>query len=103
MDTDSQDAIVNEYASIDLADGRIQSSESLKKDLENIRTDGLFISTSERSRGTVSMTAPIRNGHDDVIASLTIAGHDGIINGDAILEHQSLVLQAARRISSQMH
>ena len=48
------------------------------------------------------MTAPIRNGDDEAIASISITGHDGLTNAEAILEFQPTVLQAARRIGAQM-
>ncbi|BAU95335.1 IclR family transcriptional regulator [Corynebacterium suranareeae] len=102
MDQEKRDEIVNNYEPFHLADGEIQTAETLRQDLANIHETDYFVSSSERSRGTVSLTAPIRNGHDEVIATISIAGHDGLINESAILEHQSLVLQAARRISTQM-
>lgn len=102
MDHEKQEEIIDSYEPTAMADGRIQTLDSLRADLKTIQDTDFFVSTSERSRGTVSLTAPIRNGHNEVIASIIIAGHDGIINADAILEYQSLVLQAARRISSQM-
>jgi len=99
---EDQERIIEESASTTLADHKTQTPDTLRADIEQILETGIFVSTSERSQGTVSLTAPIRNGDDEVIASINITGHDGLTNAEAILEFQPTVLQAARRIGAQM-
>ncbi|MDN6137819.1 MAG: IclR family transcriptional regulator C-terminal domain-containing protein [Corynebacterium casei] len=85
-----------------LADPKTQPPDTPRTDIAQIIKTGIFVSSSERSHDTVSLTAPIRNGEDEVIASINITGHDGLTNADSILEFQPTVLQAARHISTQM-
>lgn len=99
---EEQERIIEAADSTPLADQKVQTPETLRADIEQILDTGIFVSASERSHGTVSLTAPIRNGDDTVIASINITGHDGLTNAEDILQHQANVLQAARRISSQM-
>lgn len=99
---EDQERIIEESASTTLADFKTQTPETLRTDIKQILETGIFVSSSERSQGTVSLTAPIRSGDDKVIASINITGHDGLTNAEAILEFQSTALQAARRVSTQM-
>lgn len=99
---EGQERIIEESASTTLADHKTQTPDTLRANIEQILETGIFVSASERSQGTVSLTAPIRNGDDEVIASINITGHDGLTNTEAILEFQPTVLQAARRIGAQM-
>lgn len=99
---EDQERIINASDGTPLANKSVQTPDNLRADIARILEAGVFVSVSERSHGTVSLTAPIRNGEDQVIASINITGHDGLTNAEDILQHQPTVLQAARRISSQM-
>ncbi|MDN5903767.1 IclR family transcriptional regulator domain-containing protein, partial [Corynebacterium casei] len=99
---EDQERIIEESASTTLADFKTQTPETLRTDIKQILKTGIFVSSSERSQGTVSLTAPIRNAHDKGIASINSTGHDRHTNAEAILEFQSTALQAARRVSTQM-
>ncbi|MGO1182707.1 MAG: IclR family transcriptional regulator [Micrococcaceae bacterium] len=97
-----QDRLLESYQPFDLADGRVQTADTLRADLQSVRDTGYFVSQAERHRDTVSITAPVRSVDGDVIASINLVAHDGTIDVVGISNHQSILLQASRRLTAQI-
>lgn len=99
---EDQERLLGSYEPFDLADGRVQTADTLRADLQSVRDTGYFVSQSERHRGTVSITAPVRSVEGDVIASINLVAHDGTIDAVAISNHQTILMQASRRLTDQI-
>lgn len=50
----------------------------------------------------MSITAPVRSVEGDVIASINLVAHDGTIDAVAISNHQTILMQASRRLTDQI-
>lgn len=71
----------------------------LKKELTRILKQGYSTSFGERTAGTVSAAAPVRDATGEVVAALSITGPSSRVNEKNIEEHIDLVTQGARRLS----
>ncbi|GAA2094457.1 MULTISPECIES: IclR family transcriptional regulator [Brevibacterium] len=85
-----------------LADGRMQTVEQLERDLESVRADGYFISTSERHTGTVSITAPVWGPEGELLAAINLVAHHGTLDAEGMSAHRTTLMQASRLITSQV-
>ncbi|MGE5583733.1 MAG: IclR family transcriptional regulator [Bacillota bacterium] len=73
--------------------------DQLSKNLEQVRKQGYAISTNEREIGAYSVVAPVRDGSNEVIASLAISGPSFRLSEEQLQKNLQLVLEAAKNIS----
>lgn len=85
-----------------LADGRIQSPEDLAAELATVRSQGYYLSISERHHGTVSLTAPIWSPDGVLCGAVNIVAHDDTLTGEQVMELRPHLMSAARNIGEQM-
>ncbi|MGW9551355.1 IclR family transcriptional regulator [Citricoccus zhacaiensis] len=96
------DLPTEDAAETKLADGRIQTPEDLAAKLATIRSQGYYLSISERHHGTVSLTAPIWSPDGVLCGALNIVAHDDTLTGEQIMEMRPHLMSAARNIGEQM-
>lgn len=102
LPSEDREALLPEGADEELADGRLQSRESLVRELDEIRNRGYHLSLSERHRGTVSLTAPIRTPEGELSAVITIVADDDTLTAEKMMEIRPQLMSAARSIGEQM-
>lgn len=75
------------------------SEAKLKKELARIQVQGYSTSFGERTTGTVSAAAPVRDAAGEVVAALSITGPSSRVSQENIDEYVDLVVEGARRLS----
>ena len=90
------------YESVQMANGRVQDLDALRSDIEQIRETGFFLAESERSRDSLSTTAPIWTPDDTLLGTINLVANTGDMSKGDLEGHTSTLLQASRRITSQM-
>lgn len=94
--------LLADYEPIQFENGRLQDLDALLADLEVIRETGVFISESERRRGSLSITAPIWAPDNELLGSINLVADSWTTGNSGIVEHKSTLMQASQRITSQM-
>jgi IclR family transcriptional regulator, KDG regulon repressor len=82
-----------------IAIGTITDKNVLRQALYDARKDGYTITSSELENYTKSISAPIWNGQNQIIAGLSIAGIDARFQEDRLPELIEKVTNAAKQIS----
>lgn len=80
----------------------ITDSNTLKRELLEIRGLGYCLIENEFIEGIVSIAAPIRDYNSNVIAAVSLVGPIQRLNGDKIPRYINKVLEAAKEISLNM-
>jgi IclR family transcriptional regulator, KDG regulon repressor len=73
MGTDEQEELLRRLTLAPFTNATITSADEMRKVLEEIRQRGYSISYGEYVKGTLGISAPIRDHTEKVVASLTIA------------------------------
>ncbi|MFE0507112.1 IclR family transcriptional regulator [Peribacillus butanolivorans] len=82
-----------------IAIGTITDKKILRHALEDARMKGYTITSSELEDYTKSVSAPILNGKNQIVAGISVAGIDARFQEDRLPELIEKVTNAARRIS----
>ncbi|PEJ37687.1 IclR family transcriptional regulator [Peribacillus butanolivorans] len=82
-----------------IAIGTITDKKILRQALEDARMKGYTITSSELEDYTKSVSAPILNGKNQIVAGISVAGIDARFQEDRLPELIEKVKNAARRIS----
>lgn len=85
-----------------LTDNTITDKEALMTELIRIRNQGYAVSIAERETITASVSTPIFNCENKVIAALTISGHVSMFTDKNIERHISILLEASKKISMKL-
>jgi IclR family KDG regulon transcriptional repressor len=85
-----------------LTENTITNKDSLIKELKKIRKQGYASSSSERDIVSSSVSVPIFNYTDEVVASLTISGPSVMFTKENIDNYISLLIEASNKISSRL-
>lgn len=83
-------------------DNTITSKSQLKKELKKIREEGYAISNGERVKGAFSISAPIKNRLNEVIAGLTLTIPTARLNQEKIPAYIEKTKETAKEISNRM-
>lgn len=102
LSEEEQDAFLEHYEGVTLADGRRQTSEDLRADLDSIRASGYYISRSERHAGAASITAPLSDSDGHPSGAVNLVAHEGVHDNVDMGSYRSPLIQAARLIGEQM-
>lgn len=78
----------------------VVSAQRLKRDLAEIRRQGVAVSSDERVEGASAVSAPLKDGTGQVVAGLTISGPTYRFTSERLRECEGLVREGARRISA---
>ncbi len=78
----------------------ITTQDGLRSRLAEIRRKGYAVSRGELDSGTFAIAAPIRDGTDRVVASLSLSGPSQRLNNLLRRQQIDLVCEAACRVSS---
>ena len=99
---EDREAILRDIGDEILASGRVQAREDLIRECENIRERGYHLSISERHRGAVSITAPIRTSDGGVSGIVNLVAHDDTLTGEQMMALRPHLMAAARSIGEQV-
>jgi len=80
----------------------ITDRKALEKDLASIRKKGYAISKGEREPDAFSVTAPVSDARDRVVASLSISGPDFRLTDQKLKKYIIQVLAASEEISRKL-
>ncbi|MGE8203120.1 IclR family transcriptional regulator [Heyndrickxia sp. NPDC080065] len=78
------------------------NKDQLKKEIEEIKTNGFAISYGEQDEGTIGVSYPIYNYHGEVIASLAVSGPSYRFEGEHLEVIKESTMKIAESISSEM-
>jgi IclR family acetate operon transcriptional repressor len=84
------------------ADGRAIQSESLARELDQVRRRGYATSHNERELGAASAAAPVFDHHGEVVASMSVAGVTVRHGPDDLARFGELVKRYAERLSASL-
>lgn len=82
--------------------GQLIKQDTLRSELQLIRQRGYAISKSERSLGSTSVAAPIRNHDGTVVAGISVSGPESRFNEVTLGSIISEVMETAKRISNRL-
>ncbi|MEW1990044.1 IclR family transcriptional regulator [Brevibacterium casei] len=99
---EDQERLLADYEPMALSSGRLQNLEELRNDLEQIRETGYFLAEAERSKDSLSTTAPIWSPDDSLLGTINLVANTGDTTRKELERHTSTLLQASRRITAQM-
>lgn len=85
-----------------IAIGTISDKKILRQALEESKKNGYTITSSELENYTKSVSAPIFNGKDQIIAGISVAGIEARFTEDRLTELIEKVTKAAKQISWKM-
>lgn len=77
----------------------ITSMQALGRELEEVRTRGYAIAVDELEVGLTAVAAPIRNGHGETIASMSVSGPTFRIDARRLPQLAQAVMRAAEDVS----
>lgn len=77
----------------------ITSEHALSRELDDVRARGYAIAVDELEIGLTAVAAPIRNGHGDVIASMSVSGPTFRIDARRLPQLAQAVIRAAEDVS----
>ncbi len=77
----------------------ITSEHALSRELDDVRARGYAIAIDELEIGLTAVAAPIRNGHGDVIASMSVSGPTFRIDARRLPQLAQAVIRAAEDVS----
>jgi DNA-binding IclR family transcriptional regulator len=80
----------------------ITTKRRLRRELDEVRTQGYAIATDELEIGLAAIAAPIRNAHGDVIASLSLSGPTFRLDELRIKEFIPQLTDAAAEVSHRL-
>ena len=83
----------------DLTPQTITSRAALEDDLLVVRQRGVAVSRGERQHGAGSIAAPVRDGHGDVVGSLSICGPINRFTTAVLRQYAPLVRRSADEVS----
>jgi IclR family KDG regulon transcriptional repressor len=87
---------------ISMTESTITNKEKLEEELYNIQEKGYAISFGERVSGVCSISAPIRNRWDEVIAGISISAPLVRVNDSIIDDFISSIKEVANQISNKL-
>jgi IclR family KDG regulon transcriptional repressor len=85
-----------------MTESTITDKEKLKEELYNIKEKGYAISFGERVSGVCSISAPILNRWDEVIAGISISAPLVRVNDSIIDDFISSIKEVANQISNKL-
>ncbi|WP_340373465.1 IclR family transcriptional regulator [Peribacillus sp. FSL E2-0218] len=85
-----------------IAIGTITDENTLRHALEEARANGYTITSSELENYTKSVSAPILNGKNQIIAAISVAGIEARFQEDRLPELIEKVTKAAKEISMKL-
>lgn len=80
----------------------ITTRKRLRRELDEVRTQGYAVAVDELEIGLAALAAPIRNAHGDVIASLSLSGPTFRLDESRLKELQPLLGDAAAEVSRRL-
>ncbi|MEO5652774.1 MAG: IclR family transcriptional regulator [Marmoricola sp.] len=83
-------------------DSTITSRAALKRELEEVRTQGYALAVDELEIGLTAIAAPVRNAHGDVICSISISGPTFRLHQERYAEVTPLLVAAAEELSHRL-
>lgn len=86
----------------ELASGQPVTVDSLREQLDLIRTQGFALGSGERFTGVCGVSAPIFNHTQNVIGCISVSGPAARFEEQKALHHSGLIVESARKISSIM-
>lgn len=103
MPNDELEEYLEEVELIGITESTIISKEKLRQNLSEIRQEGYAISNSERVKGAVSVSAPIRLADGKPVASITII--IPVVRIDDYVQEQLIenVLKATKEIEERLY
>jgi DNA-binding IclR family transcriptional regulator len=84
------------------ASGERVDTNTIQKELADIRKTGFFVTRAERVVGATAVAAPIFGRNQEVIGALSVSGPDARFNRDQARRNGPLISQMAREISLQL-
>ncbi|CAN5135104.1 IclR family transcriptional regulator [soil metagenome] len=82
--------------------GTVTSRKKLRRELATVLEQGYAVAVDELEVGLTAIAAPIRNAHEDVVASLSVSGPSFRLDADKVSALVPLVVEAAAEISSRL-
>ncbi len=83
-------------------DTTISTKKSLRRELEKVRSHGYAVAVDELEIGLTGIAAPIRNLHEDVVASVSVSGPSFRLDPARIDDLVPTVVAAAAEISHRL-
>ncbi|HET7387993.1 MAG TPA: IclR family transcriptional regulator [Nocardioidaceae bacterium] len=80
----------------------ITSRAALRKELAAVRERGYAVAVDELEVGLTALSAPVRNAHGDVIASISVSGPSFRVTGARVEELVPFVVEAADEVSRRL-
>ncbi len=102
LPTEEVNGILDEIVFSPISKNTILSKERLKKELNKIKEEGYSVSFEERVAGAFSISAPIFNRFNEIIAAVTISAPTVRIDNEKIKVYINHVKMTANLISNQL-
>ena len=83
-------------------DQTVTDTRSLRRELDQVRTQGWAVAVDELEVGLTAVAAPIRNAHGDVMASMSVSGSSYRLSGDQLEEIVRSVVAAAGEVTRRL-
>jgi DNA-binding IclR family transcriptional regulator len=80
----------------------ITTMKALQKELDEVRTRGYAVAVDELEIGLTAVAAPVRDGHGDVLASMSISGPTFRLDAGRLSDMASAVMAAADDVSRRL-
>jgi DNA-binding IclR family transcriptional regulator len=80
----------------------ITNTDQLRKNLEQIRTQGYAVDDEEFDLGVRCIAVPVEDFHGKVIASMGISGPASRMTPEKLLELAAIVLEVGKALSKRM-
>jgi IclR family pca regulon transcriptional regulator len=103
LPSDEQEALLSTLKLSKRGPNTITSKKALRAELDAVRESGLAVNDEELAPELYAIATPVRNGSDDVVASVSLAAHSSMISLEdlvgALAPH---LLATADRISARL-
>jgi DNA-binding IclR family transcriptional regulator len=100
LDQDEVDGLLRKLAPY--TPRTITRRTALREELERVREQGYAVAVDELEIGLAAVAAPVRNAHDDVIASMSVSGPTFRLTEDRLEGVTRLVVAAATEVSHRL-
>lgn len=105
MSADEIEAVFNIFTNSgvsELPSGQPITVDTLREQLDLIRTQGFALASGERFTGVCGVSAPIFNHTQNVIGCISVSGPEARFDKEKALHYSGLIVENARKISSIM-
>lgn len=80
-------------------DRTVTRRTTLHRELAEVRERGYALAVDELEEGLTAMAAPVRDAHDDVVASLSVSGSSYRMDAETVAATTGPLMTAAREVS----